>query len=225
MHLTNFCVSHISSDCTWLPHNVDWGTDSAVQTLFETFYGKECATCHIKEGKFYLMFEGFYAVGEHLFSHCELIPIIFLTIDWALTYSIFNWCLILFFWIGRSWWLFFFFYKSLSSCWSIFQWAYRVEPCSEIGCIPMQKGLFISLIYFVVIMKYFFFCSLAKFFFLVWVFSSLAKQFALQIWTVDLFRSLLFLPSETHILYKYIISALAERPKQWNHDVDLVYLV
>lgn len=110
MHLTNFCVSHISSDCTWLPHNVDWGTDNPVQTLFETFYGKECATCHIKEGKFYLMFEGFYAVGEHLFSHCELIPIIFLTTDWVLTYSIFIWCLILFFWIWRSWWLFFFFF-------------------------------------------------------------------------------------------------------------------
>lgn len=130
MHLTNFCVSHISSDCTWLPHNVDWGTDNAVQTLFETFYGKECATCHIKEGKFYLMFEGFYAVGEHLFSHCELIPIIFLTTDWALTYSIFIWCLILFFWIWRSWWLFFFFFlqefelvlKHFSvstSCWAL----------------------------------------------------------------------------------------------------------
>lgn len=156
MHLTNFCVSHISSDCTWLPHNVDWGTDNPVQTLFETFYGKECATCHIKEGKFYLMFEGFYAVGEHLFSHCELIPIIFLTTDWVLTYSIFIWCLILFFWIWRSWWLFFsflFFYKSLSSCWSIFQWTHRVEPWSEIVCILMQKWLFISLIYFVVIMK------------------------------------------------------------------------
>lgn len=130
MHLTNFCVSHISSDCTWLPHNVDWGTDNPVQTLFETFYGKECATCHIKEGKFYLMFEGFYAVGEHLFSHCELIPIIFLTTDWALTYSIFIWCLILFFWIWRSWWLFFFFFlqefelvlKHFSvntSCWAL----------------------------------------------------------------------------------------------------------
>lgn len=130
MHLTNFCVSHISSDCTWLPHNVDWGTDNPVQTLFETFYGKECATCHIKEGKFYLMFEGFYAVGEHLFSHCELIPIIFLTTDWALTYSIFIWCLILFFWIWRSWWLFFSFFlqefelvlKHFSvntSCWAL----------------------------------------------------------------------------------------------------------
>lgn len=130
MHLTNFCVSHISSDCTWLPHNVDWGTDNPVQTLFETFYGKECATCHIKEGKFYLMFEGFYAVGEHLFSHCELIPIIFLTTDWALTYSIFIWCLILFFWFWRSWWLFFFFFlqefelvlKHFSvntSCWAL----------------------------------------------------------------------------------------------------------
>lgn len=40
----------------------------------------------------------------------------------------------------------------------------------------------------------------------------MAKQFALQIWTVDLFNSLLFLHSETHILYKYLISALADGP-------------
>lgn len=114
----------------------------------------------------------------------------------------------------------FFFYKSLSSCWSIFQWAHRGEPCSETGCTLMQKWLFISLIYFGVIMQLFFFCSLTKLFFLVWFFSSLAKQFALQIWTVDVFKSLLFLPSETHILYKYLISALqmtqAMKPWCWS---------
>lgn len=135
MHLTNVCVSHISSDYTWLPHYVDWGTDNPVQTLFETFYGKECATCHIKEGKFYLMFEGFYAVGDNLFSHCELIPIIFLTTDWKLTYSIFNWCLIIFFsGLGGADDFFFLFYKSLSSCWSIFQWAFFVlSPGLKLG--------------------------------------------------------------------------------------------
>lgn len=124
-----------------------------------------------------------------------------------------------FFRIGRSWWLFFFsFLQEFELMLKHFSVSiFRVEPWSEIGCILMQKWLFISLIYFGVIMKLFFFCSLAKLFFLVWVFSSLAKQFALQIWTVDLFKSLLFLPSETHILYKYIISALqmAQAMKPW----------